>query len=322
MERESLGLCPRRSGFTLVELLVVIAIIGVLVALLLPAVQAAREAARRSQCNNNLKQIGLAMHNYHDTYNSFPCGYIYRGSAFNALPDYGWGVFILPFMEQQPFYEQLNPAKIPLKDRYISGATAADKQLLQTRFPAYRCPSDTGPALANKVAFGSSDHFDVALSNYVGCAGWSGPPGAAPNIYDYPTHAKDCGGMLFGNSWKTFAHCLDGSSNTIFVSEREYKKNWAATWLGTGRTDSYGGGGTLRTLFRASFTINYDYVSVPPNPNTNNVSKGWSSNHPGGVNVLMVDGSVHFLPQTTDKVKVLNWMSLREDQQTYALPFN
>ncbi|MFG0295400.1 MAG: DUF1559 domain-containing protein, partial [Maioricimonas sp. JB045] len=104
----------RRRGFTLIELLVVIAIIAILVALLLPAVQQAREAARRSQCKNNLKQIGLALHNYHDTHGSFPPGYIARyvsatdPASAETGPGFAWGTMILPFLDQSPTYNQLN----------------------------------------------------------------------------------------------------------------------------------------------------------------------------------------------------------------------
>jgi prepilin-type N-terminal cleavage/methylation domain-containing protein/prepilin-type processing-associated H-X9-DG protein len=275
----------KRGAFTLVELLVVIAIIGVLVALLLPAVQAAREAARRSSCTNNLKQIGLGMHNHHDTLNQLPSGYLYRGGAGKA--NYGWAVLILPYMEQGNFYEQLNPLDIPLYDRYKSGAAAADQALLQTKLKVYRCPSDTGGDLATSVNFGSTNHFRVALANYVGCAGWSATP-------SYPTHDRDCGGMLWGNS-----------------------QDHAATWVGVGRNDSYGNEGTLRTLFRATFTMNFNYAAAG---SPENAGKGWSSEHPGGINVCLLDGSVRFLSQNTNATAVLQPMSLRSDGMTFELP--
>jgi prepilin-type N-terminal cleavage/methylation domain-containing protein len=312
----------RQSGFTLVELLVVIAIIGILVALLLPAVQAAREAARRSQCNNNMKQLGLALHNYHDTYKAFPAGYIYRGG--NGRPNYGWAVNIMPFMEQQPFYDTLDPGTIPLQARVTAAAAGAgvDRDLLQTRFESHRCPSDAGPSsgLAEGVNFGGVSAFRVAISNYLACAGWSGQSSTTANPQDpylYPTQKNDSGGMFWGSSYLTFSHALDGSSNTIFVAEREWKKNRAGTWIGVGDNNSYGATGTLRTLFRGTFAINYDYVTL----NSANLSKGWSSNHPGGLNVLMGDASVHFLSETTDRVNVLRPMSLREDGEAFASPF-
>lgn len=298
-------------GFTLVELLVVIAIIGVLVALLLPAVQAAREAARRMQCGNNLKQIGLAMHNYHDTNNALPAGYIYRGG--NGKCNYGWAVAILPFIEASNFYNQLNPGAVPLYDRYKSGASATDIALLQTSLPFYLCPSDGGKKLAESMNFGSSNHFRVATSNYVGSAGWS----AGYNGSNYPTHAKDPGGMLYGNSWLNLAACTDGTSNTILVGERDYKHH-AAVWAGVGRNDSYGHEGTLRNLFRGVFTMNFDYIKAG---SPENQGKGLASQHPGGSQMTMVDGSVHFVSQTVNRDNVIQWMCYRDDGKTFASPY-
>lgn len=295
-----------KDGFTLVELLVVIAIIGVLVALLLPAVQSAREAARRMQCTNNMKQIALAMHNYHDANNAMPAGYIYRGG--NGKCNYGWAVAILPYIEAGNFYTQLDPGKIPLYDRYKSGASATDKQLLQTPFPFYRCPSDQTKKLAESCTFGSADHFDVAVSNYVGCAGWT---------TKYPIKADDGGGMLYGNSWLNFGDCTDGTTNTMLIGERDYRHH-AATWLGVGRNDSYGNEGTLRNLFRASFTMNFDYIKAG---SPENQGKGIASEHTGGSNIAMTDGSVHFVSQTTNSANVLQWMSLRNDAKVFQTPF-
>ncbi|MBI1248632.1 DUF1559 domain-containing protein [bacterium] len=294
-------------GFTLVELLVVIAIIGVLIALLLPAVQQAREAARRMSCSNNIKQIGLAMHNYHDTYLALPSGYIYRGG--NGKCNYGWCVAILPFIEQQNFYSQLNPGSVPLYNRYTSSATATDKALLQTQIQAYVCPSDAAPKLCKDTNFGSSI-FDVAVSNYVGCAGWSSTP-------SYPVKDGDCGGLLWGNSYLNLKEVTDGTSNTMLVSERSYPLDHAATWLGVGRNDSYANTATLRTLYRAGFKINFDYAAAG---SPENLGKGWSSLHPGGVMILTADASVHFLPETTNTT-VLQALSYRSDGNVFASPY-
>jgi prepilin-type N-terminal cleavage/methylation domain-containing protein/prepilin-type processing-associated H-X9-DG protein len=303
----------RSSGFTLVELLVVIAIIGILIALLLPAVQAAREAARRSQCTNNMKQIGLALHNYHDTYKTFPAGFLYRGG--NGKCNYGWNVAIMPFMEQQPFYDQLDPGTIPCYDRYKAGASAADRALLQTPFDTLRCPSDDGPELALNINFGGSNRFRVAVSNYVASCGYG----------DRPTKDDECGGVFYGNSWKKFADIKDGTTNTFAVGERCYgqpghktHKHLAATWIGVGKNNSYGNNATLRTLCRNSFSLNYDYHAAG---SSQNMGKGCASYHPGGANYLLCDGSTHFLSETTNKSGVIQWLSLRKDGKTFKSPW-
>ncbi|MFW6171396.1 MAG: DUF1559 domain-containing protein [Planctomycetota bacterium] len=302
----------RDSGFTLVELLVVIAIIGILVALLLPAVQAAREAARRTQCTNNLKQIGLALHNYHDTANAFPAGFVYRGG--DGVCNYGWNVAIFPYMEQGAFYDQLSPGTIPLYDRYTDSATDVDRELLQQAIPNVRCPSDDGPDLANSVNFGNNDYFDVALSNYVASAGYG----------DKPVRDQECRGMFYGNSWKSFGDINDGSSNTLAVGERSYgqpgsgNRQHAATWVGVGQNSSFGNHATLRTLARNSFTLNFDYHAAG---SPENMGKGCASFHPGGANYLLCDGSVHFISETTNKNEVFRPLAWRNDGQPFESPW-
>jgi prepilin-type N-terminal cleavage/methylation domain-containing protein len=137
----------QKRGFTLIELLVVIAIIAILIALLLPAVQQAREAARRSQCRNNLKQVGLAIHNYHDAFNTIPPAWISTQFQVAAgdVSHWSWGTFLLPYIDQAPLYSLLQPGTRRLDQNLaLGGATAA---ALTTPLTVFRCPSDTGPSL-------------------------------------------------------------------------------------------------------------------------------------------------------------------------------
>ena len=177
---------PRRvRGFTLIELLVVIAIIAILIALLLPAVQQAREAARRSTCKNNLKQFGIALHNYHDIYNYFPGAMVSAGPITNAYGSgtygtegthalWGWGAAILPQMEQTPLFQKMGVNSSTLHNAAANATTLA---AMQNTFPAYRCPSDTSPDTNDfrQIPNGGSGDVNcttgcvpVATSSYIG----------------------------------------------------------------------------------------------------------------------------------------------------------
>jgi len=301
-----------RRGFTLVELLVVIAIIGVLIALLLPAVQQAREAARRMQCTNNLKQIGLSLHNYHDAFLALPPGWIYRGGGGKA--NYGWAVNILPFMEQGALYDQLKPGEIPLYDRYTSSASAQDKRLLQTTIEGYRCPSDVTGDLNDIEDFGSTNHFDLATSNYVGNHGITG------------NHKQKEGeGIFYGNSFLKFRDILDGTSNTLMVAERDGGPSQAggdtfkaAVWAGVGKNNSLNSEAIARTVGRLKKAgLNVDSTAAG---SANNMGKSVSSLHPGGVNGVMCDGSVRFIPETADQETVLEPLADRQDGLVFTLP--
>jgi prepilin-type N-terminal cleavage/methylation domain-containing protein len=198
---------PRRSAFTLVELLVVIAIIGILVALLLPAIQAAREAARRTECANKIKQIGLALHNYHDTYNKFPPDGIWLGTTggnqvvpTNPQRNFTWIALLLPFIEQQALHEEIDFA-IPAYGQQVTGAGGQQVGLHTVQLEAFTCPSE-----ADKVC-----NKGWGMSSYAGAAGWDG--------HRRMLNDTRRAGIFSLMDSATFAKITDGTSNTLMVGE-------------------------------------------------------------------------------------------------------
>ena len=286
-----------RAGFTLIELLVVIAIIGVLVGLLLPAVQAAREAARRTQCTNNLKQIGLALQTYVDTHRVFPPGYVsyYKrdgsdpGTAEDDIgPGWAWGSMILPQMEQQPTFNAINfSVTLTLPDN----ATA---QLM--RINAYLCPSDSPkPTVPVRNEGNTETVYTVGTSNYVGVYG-TGEIGAAPGRGN---------GTFYRNSRIGLQEITDGTSGTMVVGERSHNLSYV-TWTGRAvggwlfKTSSFEDGtDQFAAEPEESFTMVLGPVGLENGPRTPNhpeahVEDYWSR-HPGGVNFAFGDGSVRYI---------------------------
>jgi len=277
----------RRSGFTLVELLVVIAIIGILIALLLPAVQAAREAARRASCSNNLKQIGLALHMYHDTNKCLPPGWI----AFNpssgqphwfGQPGWGWAARILPFMEETAVYKNLVHFELPITD-------SANGEARLTEIPTFRCPSDAGEGTfvleggGPYVGSGSFSPVELAVGNYLGVFG----------ILDFhdvcPSGNCDGGGPLIFQKAIRFRDMTDGLSQTFTVGERS-RKLAPGTWVGLVT-------GGLHAPARIVGVATY-----PPNSEVEeeHYYHNFSSRHPSGTHFLSADGSVKLITETID----------------------
>jgi prepilin-type N-terminal cleavage/methylation domain-containing protein/prepilin-type processing-associated H-X9-DG protein len=328
------------SGFTLIELLVVIAIIAVLIALLLPAVQSAREAARRVQCVNNLKQIGLALHNYHQALGVFPPGYVSavdptitdacnqdaeNSKSVDLGPGWAWGSMILPQMEQQALYNSINFS--------LSVADAAnDTTCSRTVVNAYLCPSDSGPSVvpvlkdppdpANPGTYTGSAIVDtVARANYVGMYGL-GEICSQSGALDSPNNngagpAGQHAGIFYRNSRTSVADIIDGTSQTIAVGERSHNLSyvtWTARsvngWLGK---TSFTEGGTdqFNPSPEECWTQVLGPAGLEDGPRTINnpeahVEDYWSR-HPGGANFLFADGSVHFLKST---INPLPWRAL------------
>ncbi len=303
----------KRGGFTLVELLVVIAIIGILIALLLPAVQAAREAARRSQCTNNLKQLALAIHGYADVHKTFPSGFITNfpnAPATLERSHWSWGALILPFVEQSSLHDQLQVGTVPL---WQALGTTTGRAALQTPLAAFVCPSDTGPELndfgtkynavyANyekQVTSDGSNRFPIAKSNYVGvaCSGNSTTPPNGENTYGSAT------GVLFSNSRVGFKDITDGTSNTLMLGERCFKINNLTVGAGNAlgfSSEVSGYTNRNRALLAALgipyWGINQTVIMV------DHQNRGFHSLHPGGAQFAVCDGSVRLISETIDFV--------------------
>ena len=278
--------CNRRKAFTLVELLVVIAIIGILIALLLPAVQAAREAARRSQCTNNLKQIGLAMHNYFDTHKVFPPGFIV---------DHAWLVttYLLPFAEQDALYDQLNT------DNFMDLSDTNKLSLARTVLGDYLCPSSTeqDPTQSPDINIDVMGvNYKIGVSNYLGITGTLDL--RCTHAVTYPD------GIFYHNSKTKIRDVQDGTSNTFAFSERTSNGVgiggvWAGTTVGALEVppaailcgaNNYDGLRLGMTLTRNAWGL----------INGTGYQFGPSSRHPGGCNFLLADGSVRFVSETID----------------------
>ena len=286
-------LSGRRSGFTLVELLVVIAIIGVLVALLLPAVQAAREAARRMSCQNNMKQLSLGLHNYESVHNTLPPA----GIDTNQM---SWTVLLLPFIEQQNLYNQFN---------FTKGSWNAFSRIAIVRgvkIKAINCPTQANPRDMYSL-FDPANEADVSALHYYAVLGPSGPTAAGAN-QPYLVQGVDAGfGFCaaqgaFGqatvdgpnvtpinNPLRTFT---DGTSNTLLLGEM----SWAKYLYWRPWTRGY--------YFDARGTLLYGSRNVK-NPINSKFSDPWNdgsygSMHPSGTNFSRADASIHFIPQNID----------------------
>ncbi|MHC2069262.1 DUF1559 family PulG-like putative transporter [Bremerella sp. T1] len=314
-----------QKAFTLVELLVVIAIIGVLIALLLPAVQQAREAARRMECTSHLKQIGLAMHNYHDTFGTLPSSYIdnnpEQGSSIDTaenLNGLGWGTMLLPFLEQRALYEEIGNQTNNFSNNWLDangdGTAAANDAIPAATqvLSMFLCPSDTSSGLNDKKGgFGTSNY----LVN--GGTGGGSPYGvSAAGLRD---------GVFFASSKRRLGDLTDGTSNTILVGERTTADDkvgscrgsnclWeGGLWIGPRKYNGvvavssglqmvdveFMGGGSTAYLINGSLTVTWGYAYNA------------SSLHPGGIQVVLGDGSARFL---TEHISLPNYRRLMQPQ--------
>lgn len=282
----------RSRGFTLVELLVVIAIIGILVALLLPAVQAAREAARRMSCRNNLKQIVLAMHNYHDAFQTLPPGAIPSSRFPTDRSTWSWHVLLMPLIDQGTTHDTLRPNQPQSLLESLSDPVKVN--VLTSAIPSFICPSDTGNHLNNDRHLDPSG-LDVTVSktNYLGCMGVD--------------NSSPADGLFYFRSSHNFRDITDGLSNTFAVGERATlpiqgtSKPGAGIWAGATGFPCAGGlpnDCTIGVYSNVSFELQTGRgIGAVP---LALASWGYSSQHPGGALFALADGSVKFVAETIE----------------------
>jgi prepilin-type N-terminal cleavage/methylation domain-containing protein len=303
----------RRTAFTLVELLVVIAIIGILIALLLPAVQAAREAARRSQCINNLKQMGLGLMNHHDTFSFYPPGGVtspwnYYPQTVGATGTHGWGVPLLPFTEQSALAEQY--------DWKVGYDHANNRTVVITHLPIFQCPSCPKP---NRISANTScsDYAPMAVvENSVGNDGLR-TSGLVDRVGKWT-------GVMPGLSGRSqpvrINDILDGTTNTLCIVEDAIRpEHWRRTRV-VATSGVLGAGWANRDNNIGLNGFSSDGVSTP-GPcavNCTNREEVYSF-HPGGANVVCGDGSVHFIQESVS-IRVFARLVTRAGGEPASVP--
>jgi prepilin-type processing-associated H-X9-DG protein/prepilin-type N-terminal cleavage/methylation domain-containing protein len=281
----------RRRGFTLIDVLVVIAVIAVLIALLLPAVQSAREAARRTQCINNLKLMGLAVHNYHNALLAIPPGYIagerFTDAETDTSPGWGWAAMLLPQLEQSPLYDSINFSLPVERPANVTGT--------RTILSVYLCPSDQPSGGPFVVSDGIGDAIaTVAPSSYAACTG-----NDAADVALGLNNDGSGNGLFARNSLIRISSITDGTSQTVMLMERA----WAiseGTWTGAstkglilrGPQNPCPGSATATYLAPCLLLAHCHLINT--NSDTDSGLDDASSLHPGGANILFADGSVHY----------------------------
>ncbi|WP_435011106.1 DUF1559 domain-containing protein [Tundrisphaera lichenicola] len=322
----------RRGGFTLIELLVVIAIIAVLIALLLPAVQAAREAARRAQCVNNMKQLGLAIHNYHDIQNGLPPGRIWKAGQFGCgynffqCQDTSWFILMLPQFEQQNLANAFNyqlgvgGPLAPLPLGFFANATVTG-----TKMAVFQCPSDRSVSFQITTAYagGALSKPIASKGNYT--ANWGNTQWDQSDITVNGATIRYLPSPFGHNGNISFATITDGLSNTVFMAEvlqgamNDIRgtiwqsvpggSHYMSRFTPNKPQDIYGSGVQGDQLNQIIFCVNEPVQGLPCTGGTGDrrAFAAARSHHPGGINMLMGDGSVRF---TKDTIANATWSAL------------
>lgn len=295
-----------RRAFTLIELLVVIAIIAVLIGLLLPAVQKVREAAARTKCSNNLKQMVLGLHNYASANGYFPPAYETTKplNQYEIKPGWGWGTLILPYVEQDALYKAINPATEPANRTFGIGNNPANPSHnaphTSTILAIYRCPSDDGPNL-------NPHRNNFPTSNYRAVCGYGEPTDT--NIF---VAAQDRRGIMWQNSKIKLEEVADGTSNSIVIGECRFEPaaippaaepKWAAIWPGS--MGLFGGGVRISDVM---WELNHDTARINgPAP------QAFGSWHNGGGMMGFGDGSIRFFRENAGDPNQLKYLGGRAD---------
>jgi prepilin-type N-terminal cleavage/methylation domain-containing protein/prepilin-type processing-associated H-X9-DG protein len=285
---------PLRRAFTLIELLVVITIIAILIGLLLPAVQKVRESAGRMSCQNNLKQMGLACHNYHDTMGKLPPGNVSNGTDYFT----NWAIEILPYIEQPALYRQYN--------QMVTNHNAANAAVVQSVVKIYQCPSDPNAGHLIKPESGGGNGQDYRSSSYRASSGMSNRLNDGNSFFDilYDDLNPNLRGAMHVVGVKNLGqesllNVTDGTSNTLLIGEYATRTHPSRTSFWAYSYTSYAE--SCVSLHSATLLPDYDACAATLGTDRiHGCKRGWASFHPGGANFVMCDGSVRFVSRTID----------------------
>jgi len=321
--------CGRHRAFTLIELLVVIAIIAVLVAMLLPAVQQAREAARQTQCKNHLKQIGVALHSYHEVFGAFPIGArAGQGTTDSSRWSTGvnWRASILPQLDQGPLFNRLNFDSGSFSGYSANPASGGNQALVGLAITPYLCPSSRVDPFINTTSPLYDNAARLQVMHYVGIAGAYPDPAGRAAECNSGNYGPACNnGILRPANRALLRDVTDGTSNTIVIAEQSglvglsaISANYGGGWNGLSKPYA-ADAGTLGAYFYAGITT----VRWAPNSRTgaaNSSAEPYQTNtvlnsfHTGGVQILLADGSARFLSDSVDLTTLLRASSMHDSQ--------